>query len=338
MNFTLQHLPLSRPVGTLNWIGDDLVDLAAGGRLFHMDGTVTDSNMSWGGIDFDFAVVSPSGKHAALGQRLGTKCLLLEINAGRPHLLRELNRSYYQSSVYEYPIAFASGDESELVIHCPEDYCQLEIEIVSSADFKQTTASTKSRKPGDFFHSRLTVSPSGRKFFSAGWIWHPFDTLALYKLESVLRDPSLLDKIECGGLEVWKGEVNSAAFLDDDHLIMAENSDSVRYGEGSIGETLGTIGVLSLTESKLVSQCQHQPAAGIMVPLDSEHIVAFYEHPKIVHLQSGRVVASWPEIRTGVATSSIIHHHDPTPPPALDPERKRFAVAQEKEIIVVTIS
>lgn len=111
MNFTLQRIPCRTEIGTLNWFGDDLVDLADGGRRYRLDGTTTDSNLGWGGPDFDFAVVSPSGRHAALGQRLGTKCLLLEIKNARPHLLRELNRSYYQSNMYEYPVAFVVGGE-----------------------------------------------------------------------------------------------------------------------------------------------------------------------------------------------------------------------------------
>lgn len=225
-----------------------------------------------------------------------------------------------------------------MLLHCPEDYCRLEIEKVSSTDFKLDCPDSEVRKPADFFHSRLTASPSGKKFFSAGWVWHPFDTLALYDLDQALSDPTRLDKIECAGLEKWSGEVNSAAFLDDDHLVVADNSDSVRYGEDSTGQTPGTIGVLSLKEGRLLSQCRHDPAAGIMMPIDTEHVVAFYRHPKIVHLPSGRIAASWPEIHTGAATSSIIHHHNPTPPLALDPERRRFAVAQGKEIVVVTVS
>jgi hypothetical protein len=338
MNFSLKRIPCRAEIGTLNWLGDDLVDLADGGRRFHLDGTITDSNLSWGGLDFDFAVVSHSGRYAALGQRLGTKCLLLEIQNSRPHLLRELNRSYYQSSVYEYPVAFVGGNEGELLLHCPEDYCRLEIEKVASTDFKLKHSGLEVRKPADFFHSRLTVSPSGKKFFSAGWVWHPFDTLALYDLDQALNNPTLLDKVECEGLENWSGEVNSATFLDDDHLVLAENSDSVRYGEDATGQTPGTIGILSLKEGRLLSKCCHDPAAGIMMPIDQEHIITFYQHPKIVHLPSGRIVASRPEIHTGVATSSIIHHHAPTPPLALDPERKRFAVAQGKEIVVVTVS
>ena len=331
MNFQQLSLPVKSPANTLAWLRGDLIDLAAGGVRYHLDGTTTPSRLNWGG-KFDQAIISPSGKYAVLCQRLGTKGLLLELTDGIPKLLKELNRSYYHAEVYEYPAAFAVVDGKDVLIHCPEDYCRLEIENITPSVLMPNSAP---RNPADFFHSRLATSPDGKKLLSAGWVWHPFDTLAFYDLSSACKDSSMLDKIECSGLDGW-GEVNSAAFIDDDHLIISENADSVRYGENSVGNTPGTIGLISLREGKLLSKCAHDPAAGIMMPLNKDYVVTFYQHPKVVHLPSGQIVASWPDIQSGVATSSIIHHHEPTPALALDPERRRFAIAQEKEIVVIT--
>lgn len=336
MKFTQQRLSTEADVGTLNWWGGGLIDLAKGGCLYLLDGSVLPAALYWGGPPFDLAVISASGLHAALCQRLGTKGLLLSLSDSRPKILRELNRSYYHSHVYEYPVAFATApDGGEKLIHCPEDYCRLEIEdVIGGARLKPPQ--DNERDPGDFFHSRLAVSPSGHRLMSAGWVWHPMDVLGVYDLHKACYDPSRLDKAEEGpSLEGW-GEVSSAAFIDDDHVVISENSPAVVWGQSSDRDTTCHIGVVSLREDTIVSRCSHPLAAGLMMPIDREHIVAFYKHPKVIHLPTGRVVAAWPEISSGVETSSIILHQDRSPPIALDPANKRFAIAQGKEITVVT--
>ena len=197
MNFQQLSLPVKSPANTLAWLRSDLIDLAAGGVRYHLDGTTTPSRLNWGG-KFDQAIISPSGKYAVLCQRLGTKGLLLELTDGIPKLLKELNRSYYHAEVYEYPAAFAVVDGKDVLIHCPEDYCRLEIENITPSVLMPNSAP---RNPADFFHSRLATSPDGKKLLSAGWVWHPFDTLAFYDLSSACKDSSMLDKIECSGLD-----------------------------------------------------------------------------------------------------------------------------------------
>lgn len=336
MKFTRQSLSTKADVGTLNWWGGGLIDLAGGGHRYFLDGSEVPAPLHWGGPPFDLAVISATGLYAALCQRLGTKGLLLSLSDGRPKILRELNRSYYRSNVYEYPVAFATApDGREKLIHCPEDYCRLEIEDVISGAFQKSPLGNE-REPGDAFHSRLAVSPSGHRFMSAGWVWHPMDVLGVYDFHKACEDPSRLDKAGEGpSLEDW-GEVSSAAFSDDDHVVISENSPAVVWGLASDRDTACHIGVVSLKEDTIVSRCSHPLAAGLMMPLDREQIVAFYKHPKVVHLPTGSVVVEWPDISSGMDTSSIIHHHDRSPPIALDPANKRFAIAQEKEITVVT--
>lgn len=335
MKFTQQRLSTKADVGTLNWWGGGLIDLAEGGRHYLLDGSVIPSALHWGGPPFDLAVISANGLHAALCQRLGTKGLLLSLSGGRPRILRELNRSYYHSDVYEYPVAFATApDGREKLIHCPEAYCRLEIEdVISGARLKPPH--DNEREPGDFFHSRLAVSPSRNRFLSAGWVWHPIDVLGVYDFHKGCADPSSLDKAEGPVLKDW-GDVSSAAFIDDDHVVISENSPAVVWGQGSDRDTTCHIGVVSLKDEVILSRCTHPLAAGLMMPVDREHIVAFYKHPKVVHLPTGTVLAEWPDISSGMDTSSIIHHHDRSPPIALDPANKRFAIAQGKEITVVT--
>ncbi len=72
--------------------------------------------------------------------------------------------------------------------------------------------------------------------------------------------------------------------------------------------------------------------------LDDRHCLGFYEYPKLFDLQTGAVVQSWPDIRTGKQMSSIIWHMDPVPPIALDSINGRFAVANESEITVIQLA
>lgn len=73
------------------------------------------------------------------------------------------------------------------------------------------------------------------------------------------------------------------------------------------------------------------------MPLDATRAVSFYDHPKLVDLSSGRVLARWPALSTGRQTSGIIHHLAPLPPLALDPVHRRFAVAGDGSITVVQL-
>jgi hypothetical protein len=78
--------------------------------------------------------------------------------------------------------------------------------------------------------------------------------------------------------------------------------------------------------------------AGTLMAVDSEHVVGFYECPKLIHLPTGRTVLRWPDLSTGKQNSSIIRHIDPPPPLALDPTNRRFAVADEEKITLIQLS
>lgn len=151
MEYRKFEIAVKAPVRSLCWNGDSLIDWAGGNRIFELDGKVSHPSVSWA-YRFDAAVQSPSGHVAVIYERLGTKAILLD----RGKCIRELNRSFYHAHVYEYPIVlFEHPDGRELIAHCPEDYNQLEIEEVATG--KRLTESS-SRKPADFFHSRLQVS------------------------------------------------------------------------------------------------------------------------------------------------------------------------------------
>jgi hypothetical protein len=77
-------------------------------------------------------------------ERLGTKGLLL--HEGR--IVRELDRSYYHASAYEYPVAlFNDPDGRVLLAHCLGNYCRLELE---EAETGRPLTASADRKPSDF--------------------------------------------------------------------------------------------------------------------------------------------------------------------------------------------
>jgi len=73
-----------------------------------------------------------------------------------------------------------------------------------------------------------------------------------------------------------------------------------------------------------------------MMPVGDSHVVCFYQHPRLVSLDSGEVVTRWDDLDTGNQVSSI--SEDATIPPlAIDVEHKRFAVFGPAGITVIQI-
>ncbi len=152
-------------IKSLCWRGDELIDWVGGGRAFAADGTERPSTVRYG-YRFDAATASPDGRFAVIYERLGTKGLLL--CDGR--VLRELDRSFYHADAYEYPVALFSGSDGRVLLaHRPRDYCRIDLE---DAETGRLLTESLDRKPSDFFHSRLALSPNGKRLLSAGWVWH----------------------------------------------------------------------------------------------------------------------------------------------------------------------
>ena len=144
--------------------------------MFELDGSVHGPTINYP-YRFDAAVSSPSGKFVAIYERLGTKANIL----GPDELFREVNRSYYHAHVYEFPILFFRlPDGREALAHCPEEYCQLQIEdpVTGTPWSLPHTGRIES-----MFHSRLSANTEGTRILSAGWIWQPCDTVIVYEMK-----------------------------------------------------------------------------------------------------------------------------------------------------------
>ena len=322
---------------SLVWSGDDLIDWAGGGSRYLANGTTVSPQVYYA-YSFDAAVTDQFGEFTVIYARLGTKALLLK--SGK--MMRELNRSYYHADVYEYPVALVRFEGRALLVHCPNAYNQLMIEDAATGE----VLTARTSKSADFFHSRLAVSPGGRYLLSAGWVWHPLDAVTYYDLEEALRNPGHLDSPN------WAAPASR-------HSCLAEESSACWMGEGTslLGggsepqddEEAADWGDDRLKPNGLAyhdvqrrtvrSACLLDEPAGTMMPVGSTHVMAFYQHPRLIRLTDGLVEFALPWIGSGVQLSSILHSPSNLPPPlALDPERRRFAVAQGDGVHVVTIT
>ncbi len=306
------------------WDGDTLVDWVGGGARYGLDGACAAACVFYA-YSFDAAVALPGSDFAVIYTRRGTKGLVLR----NGQVLREINRSYYQADVYEYPLApFRLASGREVLAHCPEDYCRLEIEDLATGE--RLTRSI-SRKPSDIFHSRLSVSPDGRFLVSAGWMWHPVDCVSLYDIEQALADPRHLDGPGMG-MQIWADE-SSATFFPDGRLAVALLGD-IDSDEANPLKELRTYAAAGSTTPVNVVPVGR---LGSLAAIGRDHLLALYEHPKLLDARTGRELLSWPHLRSGAQTSSILRPDPALPPIAVDSARSRFAIADTDGITVIRI-
>ncbi|MFL5345578.1 MAG: hypothetical protein ACJ8AT_12325 [Hyalangium sp.] len=320
-------IPTESPPQSLCWCGDALIDWVSGGIVHGLDGRSTNPWVRYA-YRFDRAVMSPDGRYSVLYEVLGTKGLVLK----EGKVLRELNRSFYHATTYEYPIALHTLPSGRtLLAHCPDEYCRLELEDLETGE--RLTRRT-SQSP-DIFHSRLQFSRDGRYLLSGAWIWHPIDMVFVFDVARALEQPESLDAAENPQTgEDWGCELHSAAFGEKDTLVLFSSDPVPGTTRAPEQDDMGSLGVYSLAERRLLSVVAPEAAVGTMLGV-GDHVVSFYQHPTLIELATGRTVERWPELATGRQCSSIIHHLPPSPPLALDPAGRRFAVGTEKGIEII---
>jgi len=315
---------LAKGVRSLVWDGEKLVDWAAGGEAYLISGETVPSRVYYA-YPFDAAAVSPSGEFEVIYTRLGTKGLILR----RGNVIREINRSFYHAHVYEYPVTVLRlSNGREVLVHCPEEYCRLEIEDLVSGE--RLTTGTK-RKPPNFFHSRLAASPDGSRLISAGWLWQPVDDVRVYDLDAALVDPSQLDG---RGYEIdaW-AEESSATFDREGRVIVALNGIE-QEGEEVDRPASSEVRIFDLRHPANPRVIRNTGRLGTVIAV-GRHLLSLYDHPKLIDMESGREVRSWPAIRTGGQVSSI--WSSKLPPMALDATGRRLAVADDVGITVLEL-
>jgi hypothetical protein len=323
-------------IQSLCWRGDELIDWVGGGRTFTTDGTERSARVIYG-YRFDAATASPDGRFAVIYERLGTKGLLLRDG----QIVRELNRSFYHAEAYEYPVALFNGPDGRVLLaHCPGDYSRIDFE---DAETGRLLTESVDRKPSDFFHSRLAVSPNGKRLLSAGWVWHPLSLVVSFDVARALADPRHLDKGQGFPTSFNPGlvEENSACWLDDDRFAVAASAEYQEDDVEDNGEPrlrpLG-LAVYDMIQGACLHSFQLEEQAGTILALGKRFVLSLYRHPKLIDLLTGKVVHVWTELRSGLQDNSIFWglDDDAKPPPmAFDPATNRFAIANGDAVTVI---
>lgn len=328
------HSFLAKGIRSLCWRGDELVDWVGGGRRFALDGTEHRAAVYYP-YRFDAATASPDGRFAVIYENHGTKGLLLEDGK----IVRELNRSYYCADAYEYPVAlFYDANGCLLLAHCPDEYCRLELEEVSTG---RALTTSSDRKPTDFFHSRLAASPSGRRLLSAGWVWHPWSAVVTFDVPQVVQEPKRLDKGEHAKPPSGYEE-GSACWLDDDKIVIGGNGDEENLdGDEKPPEpnlSPRGIAVYDLARTCCVQAFALDEPPGTMWAVGKDHILSLYRNPKLIDLRNGKVVQTWDRLASGLQTTSITRgaNAEQIPSPmAFDPVSRRFAIAVDDAVTIL---
>ena len=314
---------------TISWLKDRVIDWGNSGRQYLLNGQVQELGSYYFAFPFDSAITSDNGVYSAIYQNLGTKGLLLK----NGKILREINRSYYQADVYEYPIAFATLKNGKTyLIHCPNEYCQLDLEEVETGEI---VTQTKERKPSDFFHSRLEVSPDNKTLISKGWGWHPFDFVELFDIDA-LSNPLSLDKSKTEPSVA--GEICAASFINNDTILIGSPSETEEFEE-RISERLGpgqiaTWNIRTNTISKPVNP--DFIVGGHLTPINETYAWDLFDFPKIINYNTGKIVEKIESIFSGKQKSSIISAQDDLPKISFNRQTKQVAIASDNKIEILS--
>lgn len=320
-----KHSPKS-----LHWNQNSLIDWVNRGDQYNLDGTFKRTSV-YLAYPFDTAIVSPCGKYSVIYQKLGTKGVLFK----EDKLLREINRSYYQATVYEYPITFAKLPNGTLIlIHCPNEYNLIEVEIAETGE-KLTELATK-RESKDYFYSRFRVNPSSTFLLSAGWVWHPYDMMEYVEIEKGLTNNEVFDKWST--TFSFDAEICSAEFLTNDLIIAGTSDEEPMEEENDDCLNSSQIGLYSISKKQFIKKINVNFKLGTIIPVNMNVVWNLYQYPQLVDLNTGKILQKFEDIESGLQTSSIIHHIKPIPPIAYDSTHQRLAIANENQINILTYS
>ena len=315
-------------ISTIDWFENKLIDWNSAGTQYSEHGERKQLHKCHFGFECDGSITSESGEYALIYQKSGTKGLLLK----KGTLLREINRSYYQSSVYEFPAAFFTYKNKTYLIHCPTEYCRLEIEDVETG--KIITHESK-RDPQDFFHSRLEVSKDNKYLLSKGWFWHPFDSIELFNLEECIADPKLFDRGK--SIPNVTSEVCSASFIDNNRILVCTSNEEPLDDENEEPIPPGHIAIWNIKTNKISQSSKINSEFGNIFAIDDTKCWDLYNYPKIIDLKNGEIISKIEGINSGKQASSIIHHLEDLPRIAYNKTTKQIAIAKDDRIEILTV-
>ena len=161
------------------------------------------------------------------------------------------------------------------------------------------------------------------------------DLIAYYTIADCLANPLLLDSSPIIELkkesndpedtEFGEGfEFSTASFIDDDWLLVRAPDD------------FSPLGLWSMNDMKMARRITVEGKCGNLLAIDREWAWDLFEHPKLIHLESGKIEWAAPDIDSGRQNSSIIGDME-LPVVAWDRENGRLAISAETSVHVLTL-
>lgn len=190
------------------------------------------------------------------------------------------------------------------------------------------------RKPQDFFHSRLEVSPEGRYLISKGWVWHPIDMITFYTIEDCLKNPLLLD--ECVHIKTQDEEANEKEFGDDFEFSSASFLNDQRLLVVTPGAN-STLYWWDMNNSKVIRKLKTEDQLGDLLAIDERKAWDLFYHPKLIDLDKGKIEWQEESINSGNQNSSIIHDLQ-LPPIAWNRKTSKLAIGGENKVEILTLA
>ncbi|MES2062486.1 MAG: hypothetical protein V4456_11240 [Bacteroidota bacterium] len=311
-------------IATICWNGNIIVDWASA-QQYDLNGSTDRLGIHYG--FGDSAISSDNNEYVFIYKKLGTKGLLLK----NGELVKEINRSYYCSNVYEFPAAFVTVKGKTYLIHCPVAYNQIDFEDVETGEL---ITNVGGREPEDMFYSRLEVSPDGTYLMSKGWVWHPLDSVVVFDIKECLKNPRMLDNPQiCPDTRAV--EVCTASFIDDSTVVIGSSDEFV--DEEDIGQLPPKhICLWHLKNNELSKPVKVNGDFGNLFAINNSYAWDLLGFPKIIDINTGEIIEQNKDINSGKQQSSIISDNSDFPSIIFNRQTKQVAIKAFEKIEVLT--
>lgn len=311
---------------TIDWYDDKIIDWNSAGTIYNEDGSTKELQKYHFGFNCDASISSSNGQYQFIFKRKGTKGILLKDG----EVLREINRSFYQSEQYEFPATFVDYNSRFLFVHCPKAYNRIDFEDVETGEI---ITESPLRNPKDIFHSRFEVSPNNKYLISKGWVWQPFDNVCVFDINECIKNPVLLDQINI--VPSNDLEICTASFIDDNLLLLGAILEENAMESTNMYEP-NTLIVYNLGTNKILSSVGLEKEFGNIFVIDKKYCWDLYKYPKIIDYTSGKVIETIENIDSGLQKSSIFGYLEYFPQIAFNKVTKQIAIGYDDEIIILT--
>ena len=309
---------------TICWFNNAIVDIVCGGKMYYLDGKIEEKLKYHFGSSFDSSLISDNGVYAFIYKKTGTKGLLLK----NGEILREINRSYYLAEDYEYPAVFLTRNNGETyLIHCPDNYGRIDFENVETGEI---ITNIPDRKPSDFFHSRLEISPNYKYLLSKGWVWHPLSIITVFDIEECFKNPLLLDNPENG--PIVGSEINTACFVSENEILIGCSEEEPYDDDLAEILPLNSIAIWNVETKKISKPTKLNFEFGNLFAIDEKYAWDLFKFPKLINLESGEIEFQDTELFSGEQNSSIMGYLENQPKIAFDRKTKNIAITNQQKI------